>query len=99
MMSMYAAAMPVADNAIAPTRPPGLPLSQNATPMQRTCQQRAGGHPDLRAKNARLGGEHEQEHHPDERDSDACDGERLADPAVRPRRDRPLGRQRDGGDG
>ena len=49
---------------------------------QRGGQHRTGADPDLRAQNAGLGGQHQQQHDADERDRDARDGERLADPAV-----------------
>ena len=81
MTSMYAAAIPVAANAIAPTRPPGRRCSRAATADQRPGQHCACADADFGPQDAGLGGEHQQQHDADECDRDACDGECLADPA------------------
>ncbi len=82
MTSMYAAAMPVAASAIAPTRPPGLAYSHHAAATSAAASTRSAGDAELRAQNACLGGQHEQQHDADQGDRDAGDGEHLADPAL-----------------
>ncbi len=72
--------MPVAASAIAPTRPPGRAFSRAATPTSAPASTAPARDADLGAKDAGLGGEHEEQHDTDERDRDACDGEDLADP-------------------
>ena len=71
------------DRADAPARPAVEPPSGAD---QRAGQHRSRGDAELRAQDAGLRGEDEEQHHADERDGDACDGERLADPAVGARR-------------
>ncbi len=77
---MYAAAMPVAAKAIAPIARLAR-VQPTGYPDERAGQHRARADPDLRPQDSGLRGEHQQQHHTDERDRDTGDGQGLADPA------------------
>ena len=79
------------DRADPPARA-GVQPSRDAD--ERPGQQSACADTDFRPQDARLGGEHEQQHDADQRDGDTGDGEDLADPARVARRPRRLRRRR-----
>ena len=64
-----------ADPAAGPTPQPGGHADEGDR------QRAASGHPDLRSKQPGLRGQHEQQHHADQRYAHPRDGEHLADPA------------------